>query len=105
MARRRRKPYTLREIIPLLSQEQLIVASETIQNSIFMEEQMKALRDRIAEDGVDEEYQYGTKPTAAMELYLKLQKQYVVNVRFLADLVPQNPKQDNDELLEFLSGK
>lgn len=103
MAKKAKEKLTLKEIADRLSDEQMAIAAETVQNSVFMEKQLKALRKRIAKEGVDETYQYGSKPTAAMDMYLKIQKQYVINIRFLADLVNAKPADGTgDELLDFL---
>ncbi|MBQ0112221.1 MAG: hypothetical protein KBT03_03735 [Bacteroidales bacterium] len=95
--------YKLEDIIPLLTEEQLNVASGMIKDAVFMEKQLAKLRDTIEEEGVSENYQYGSKQTAAMTSYLQIQKQYGVIVRYLTDLIPTNAtKKNNDELLEFL---
>lgn len=99
----KKKIYELSEIIPLLSEEQLKVASGMIADAEFMQEQLSQLRERIKKEGVDESYQYGSKQTAAMTTYLQVQKQYGTIIRYLTDLIPSNPvKNKNDELLEFL---
>lgn len=105
MKRKRKKRYTLGEIRKLLTDEQMVVASESITNAEFMEMRLAELRKKIEEEGMDEEYQYGSKPTASMDLYLKISKQYGVTIRYLSDLVSESPKQpEGDELLEFLRG-
>lgn len=98
----KKKMYRLEEIIPLLSEEQLTVASGMIKDAVFMEKQLEKLRKTIETEGVSENYQYGSKQTAAMTSYLQIQKQYGVIVRYLTDLVPSGAKSNNDELLEFL---
>jgi len=99
----KKKIFELSEIIPLLSEEQLKVASGMIADAEFMQEQLAQLRERIKKEGVDESYQYGSKQTAAMTTYLQVQKQYGTIIRYLTDLIPSNPvKNKNDELLEFL---
>lgn len=106
MGRRKKKVYCLGEILKLLTEEQLNLASEYIENTKFMEAQLAQLRQRISEEGVDEEYQYGSKPTASMDLYLKISKQYGVNIRFLSDMIQESSKpQETDELLDFIRGR
>ena len=99
----KKKMYKLEEIIPLLSEEQLKVASGMIEDAVFMEKQLAKLRETIEKEGVSENYQYGSKQTAAMTSYLQIQKQYGVIVKYLTELIPSGPsKTNNDELLEFL---
>lgn len=99
----KKKMHSLEEIIPLLTEEQLNVAGGMIEDALFMQNQLATLRERIKKEGVDENYQYGSKQTAAMTTYLQVQKQYGTIIRYLTDLVPSNSaKQKNDELLEFL---
>lgn len=100
---RKKKMYKLKDIIPLLSEEQLKVASGMIEDAVFMEKQLAKLRETIEKEGVSENYQYGSKQTAAMTSYLQIQKQYGVIIKYLTDLVPTNSnKANNDELLDFL---
>ncbi len=99
----KKKMYKLEDIIPLLTEEQLKVASGMIEDAVFMEKQLAKLRDTIEKEGVSENYQYGSKQTAAMTSYLQIQKQYGVIVKYLTDLVPSgSSRTNNDELLEFL---
>ena len=99
----KRKIHKLEDIIPLLSEEQLKVATGMIEDAVFMEKQLSKLRKTIEKEGVSENYQYGSKQTAAMTSYLQIQKQYGVIVKYLTDLVPSNPSKNNtDEWLEFL---
>lgn len=98
-----KKKYSLEEIMPLLTEEQINVAGGMIQDALFMEKQLAKLRATIEKEGVSENYQYGSKQTAAMTSYLQIQKQYGVIIRYLTDLVPSNATaKKNDELLEFL---
>lgn len=87
-----KKMYNLEEIIPLLSEDNLKVASGMIEDALFMQNQLKELRERIKEEGVSENYQYGSKQTAAMTTYLQVQKQYGVIIRYLTDLLPKDNK-------------
>lgn len=99
----KKKMYKLEDIIPLLTEEQLKVASGMIEDAVFMEKQLAKLRETIEKEGVSENYQYGSKQTAAMTSYLQIQKQYGVIVKYLTELVPSGSgKTNNDELLEFL---
>lgn len=86
------KKFKLDEIIPLLSEDSLKVASGMIEDAIFMEEQLKMLRKTIEKEGVSENYQYGSKQTAAMTSYLQIQKQYGTIIRYLTDLIPKESK-------------
>lgn len=97
-----KKMYKLEEIIPLLSDESLKVASGMIEDALFMEAQLKKLRETIEKEGVSENYQYGSKQTAAMTSYLQIQKQYGVIIRYLTDLIPKNNAQVADDLMDFL---
>lgn len=87
-----KKKHKLNDIIPLLSEDNLKVASGMIEDAIFMEEQLKALRKTIEEEGVSENYQYGSKQTAAMTSYLQIQKQYGTIIRYLTDLLPKEAR-------------
>jgi len=99
----KKKIYKLEDIIPLLTEEQLKVAGGMIEDAVFMEKQLAKLRETIEKEGVSENYQYGSKQTAAMTSYLQIQKQYGVIIKYLTDLVPSSPsKANNDELLDFL---
>lgn len=99
-----KKMYELNEIIPLLSEDNLKVASGMIEDALFMQEQLKALRERIKVEGVDESYQYGSKQTAAMTTYLQVQKQYGTIIRYLTDLLPKSNKTAaNADLLEWVN--
>lgn len=89
---KKKKVYELNDIIPLLSEDSLKVASGMIEDALFMQEQLKTLRERIKKEGVDESYQYGSKQTAAMTTYLQVQKQYGVIIRYLTDLLPKDNK-------------
>lgn len=99
----KRKKYTLNEIWNLLTEEQKNLASGQFEDAKFMEKQLADLRRKIKKEGQTEEYQYGTKQTAAMTTYLQIQKQYGVIIKFLAELIPkESAAQKQDELLAFL---
>lgn len=87
---KKKKVYKLEEIIPLLSEDSLKVASGMIEDAVFMQNQLAELRERIKKEGVSENYQYGSKQTAAMTTYLQVQKQYGVIIRYLTDLLPKD---------------
>ncbi len=87
-----KKMYDLKDIIPLLSEDSLKVASGMIEDALFMQEQLAELRKTIQKEGVSENYQYGSKQTAAMTTYLQVQKQYGVIIRYLTDLLPKSNK-------------
>ena len=98
-----KKLYELKDIIPLLSEDSLKVASGMIEDALFMQEQLKILRETIKKDGVSENYQYGSKQTAAMTSYLQIQKQYGVIIRYLTDLIPKgNKTAANENLLDWI---
>lgn len=104
MARSNKIKPTLSQIIPLLSEDSLKVASGMIEDALFMEEQLKVLRKQIEKEGVSEEYQYGSKQTAAMTSYLQIQKQYGTIIRYLTDLMPKSNKTAaNTDLLEWVN--
>lgn len=98
-----KKKYELTEIIPLLSEDSLKVAGGMIEDALFMQEQLTLLRETIKKEGVSENYQYGSKQTAAMTSYLQIQKQYGVIIRYLTDLLPKETKNSGtNEVLEFI---
>lgn len=98
------KTYKLKEIIPLLTEDSLKVASGMIEDALFMEEQLALLRETIKKEGVSENYQYGSKQTAAMTSYLQIQKQYGVIIKYLTELIPSGGKaKDNTDLLEWVN--
>lgn len=100
----KKKNYKLEDIIPLLSEDSLKVASGMIEDALFMQTQLAELRERIKKEGVSENYQYGSKPTAAMSTYLQVQKQYGVIIRFLADLLPkENKTAASADLLDWVN--
>lgn len=102
MAKKQNKR-SLSQIIPLLSEDQLKVAGGMIEDALFMEDQLALLRETIREDGVSENYQYGSKQTAAMTSYLQIQKQYGVIIKYLTELIPKgHASNQGDELLDFL---
>lgn len=99
-----KKTHELDEIIPLLSDESLKVCSGMIEDALFMQKQLKMLRETIEKDGVSEQYQYGSKQTAAMTSYLQIQKQYGTIIRYLTDLLPKEARtSDKSDLLEFIA--
>lgn len=87
-----KKEYELKDIIPLLSEDSLKVASGMIEDALFMQEQLALLRETIKKEGVSENYQYGSKQTAAMTSYLQIQKQYGVIIKYLTELIPKESK-------------
>lgn len=97
------KTHELNEIIPLLSEDSLKVASGMIEDALFMQDQLKILRETIKKEGVSENYQYGSKQTAAMTSYLQIQKQYGTIIRYLTDLLPKEARTSgSNEVLEFI---
>ena len=99
-----KKKYKLSEIIELLPEDSLKVASGMIEDAIFMEEQLKLLRKTIKAEGVSENYQYGSKQTAAMTSYLQIQKQYGVIIKYLTDLIPKDARGSaQSDLLDFIA--
>lgn len=102
--KRTKNKYELKDIIPLLSEDSLKVASGMIEDAIFMQNQLAELRERIKEEGVSENYQYGSKQTAAMTSYLQIQKQYGVIIKYLTELLPkENKTAANDNLLDWVN--
>jgi hypothetical protein len=99
-----KKKYELKDIIPLLSEDSLKVASGMIEDAIFMQNQLALLRETIKKEGVSENYQYGSKQTAAMTSYLQIQKQYGVIIKYLTELLPkENKTAANDNLLDWVN--
>ena len=103
---KRKKVYKLQEIIPLLPEDSLKIASGMIEDALFMEDQLAQLRERIKKEGVDENYQYGSKQTAAMTTYLQVQKQYGVIIKYLTELMPREGKANsNADLLDWVNSQ
>ena len=102
--KRFKKEHELDEIIPLLTEDSLKVASGMIEDAIFMQEQLEILRKTIKKEGVSENYQYGSKQTAAMTSYLQIQKQYGTIIRYLTDLIPKDARASvvGEEALKFI---
>ena len=99
-----KKKYELKDIIPLLSEDSLKVASGMIEDALFMQNQLAILRETIKKEGVSENYQYGSKQTAAMTSYLQIQKQYGVIIKYLTELLPkENKTAANDNLLDWVN--
>jgi len=102
----KKKLYKLSEIIPLLPEDSLKIASGMIEDALFMENQLAQLRERIKKEGVDENYQYGSKQTAAMTTYLQVQKQYGVIIKYLTELMPREGKANaNADLLDWVNSQ
>ena len=98
------KSYELKDIIPLLSEDSLKVASGMIEDALFMQNQLAILRETIKKEGVSENYQYGSKQTAAMTSYLQIQKQYGVIIKYLTELMPKDNKTAaNKNLLDWIN--
>lgn len=98
------KTYELKDIIPLLSEDSLKVASGMIEDALFMQNQLAILRETIKKEGVSENYQYGSKQTAAMTSYLQIQKQYGVIIKYLTELMPKDNKTAaNKNLLDWVN--
>ena len=98
------KSYELKDIIPLLSEDSLKVASGMIEDALFMQNQLEILRETIKKEGVSENYQYGSKQTAAMTSYLQIQKQYGVIIKYLTELMPKDNKTAaNKNLLDWVN--
>ena len=86
-----KKNYDLKDIIPLLSEDSLKVASGMIEDALFMQKQLAELPQQHRNNFFPaENYQYGSKQTAAMTTYLQVQKQYGVIIKYLTDLLPKN---------------
>ena len=104
MAARKKKNHSLQEIIPLLSEDTLKVAGGMIADALFMESQLAMLRETIKKEGVSENYQYGSKQTAAMTTYLQVQKQYGVIIKYLTEQMPSAKSQlpANMNLLDWV---
>ena len=98
------KSYELKDIIPLLSEDSLKVASGMIEDALFMQNQLAILRETIKKEGVSENYQYGSQQTAAMTSYLQIQKQYGVIIKYLTELMPKDNKTAaNKNLLDWVN--
>ena len=102
----KKKLYKLSEIIPLLPEDSLKIASGMIEDALFMENQLAQLRERIKKEGVDEKFQYGSKQTAAMTTYLQVQKQYGIIIKYLTELMPREGKANaNADLLDWVNSQ
>ena len=99
----------LKEIISQLPDELVKITEGLVEDAAFMAEQLEKLRADIEKNGWTSEYrnsetQYGTKPSAAGEQYIKLQKLYAANIKQLTDLIPKNSEVSGaaKDIMEFL---
>lgn len=99
----------LKLIVSQLPEELEKITEGLVEDAAFMAEQLEKLRAEIKETGWTSEYrnsetQYGTKPSAAGEQYIKLQKLYAANIKQLTDLIPKNAETSDaaKDIKEFL---
>lgn len=77
-----------------------------LDNTVFMEGELKKLRKEIKENGTVEEYrngenQWGKKKSSHVEVYNAIMKNYLAAVKQINDLLPDDA-QKLDEFLEFV---
>ena len=99
----------LKLIVSQLPEELEKITEGLVEDAAFMAEQLEKLRAEIQETGWTSEYrnsetQYGTKPSAAGEQYIKLQKLYAANIKQLTDLIPKNAEVSGaaKDIMDFL---
>ena len=97
----------LKKITKAIPADKKKLVEGLIADASFMAEQLEKLRQHIVENGWSEEYQNGAnqkakKTSVEAEMYVNVQKSYASIIRQLTDLLPEETKTNDDELLEFL---
>ena len=77
-----------------------------LENTVFMEAELKKLRREIKDKGVVEEYQnganqWGRKKSSEVEVYNAVMKNYLAAVKQINDLLPDDAAKI-DEFLDFV---
>ena len=86
------------------------VVEKLISNAAFMAESLDDLQETIREKGFVEEYhnganQSGVKKCSEVEIYNTMIKNYSSIIKQLVDLLPNESRNNGDELLDFISGR
>jgi hypothetical protein len=101
----------LTAIFENIAEDKRRVVDKLIGNAAFMAEQLELLQNDIKQKGYISEYQngenqWGTKKSPEIEIYNVMIKNYMAAIRQLTDLLPDDNKQEADELLQYIgSGK
>lgn len=79
-----------------------------IENAAFMESQLSSLQKEIKEKGPVSKYQngenqWGTKKSPEMDVYNTMIKNYTAVIKQLIELLPEDDKNSEDELMDFLN--
>ncbi len=77
-----------------------------IEDAAFMRVELDDLKDKLKEDGWEEEYQnganqHGIKKSVANETYTNVMKLYLTTMKQLCDIAPEGTA--TDELLDFVN--
>lgn len=97
----------LKKIFDNLPEDTRKVCEGVIEDCAFQREQLCILQKDIEEKGYTEEYQngkeqWGIKKRAEVEIYSTVSKQYLANVKFLVEQLPDK-KVDIDPLLDYIA--
>ena len=99
----------LLDIFNKIPEEKKQVVEKLIENAGFMAEQLEILQEYISAFGCTESYQnganqFGKKKSSEVEVYNAMIKNYSSVIKQLLDLLPQEEKTSEDELLNFIAG-
>lgn len=97
----------LEKIFKNIADDKRQVVDKLISNAAFMAEQLDNLQADIKEKGYISEYQngenqWGTKKSPEVEIYNTMIKNYMGIIKQLTDLLPDDSKDEADELMEFV---
>lgn len=97
----------LEKIFENIQEDKRQVVDKLISNATFMAEQLDCLQADIKEKGYISEYQngenqWGTKKSPEVEIYNTMIKNYMGIIKQLTDLLPDDSKEEADELMEFV---
>lgn len=92
----------LQKIIKNIPEDKKKLVEGLIADASFMAEQLEVLRNHIIEHGWSEAYQNGAnqmgkKTSVEADMYVKVQKSYVVVIKQLTDLLPDKEPTEKDE--------
>lgn len=99
----------LENIIKGIPEDKKKLVEGLIADASFMAEQLEVLRDHIAVNGWSETYQNGAnqcgkKTSVEADMYVKVQKAYVVVIKQLTDFLPDKNSVQKDDAKEKLLG-
>ena len=97
----------LERIFKNIADDKRQVVDKLISNAAFMAEQLDNLQADIKEKGYISEYQngenqWGTKKSPEIEIYNTMIKNYMGIIKQLTDLLPDENKDEADELMQFV---